>query len=217
MLKPSLPSDIEPLSKVNDDLIKLFREAKDNLDDCIQPLLNDKAAGPFSWFLQANGLHAHLGTVHLAEPGLYAAIHQGIIHFPWNLASFHEFKKPLALLFMVTFDLKQNATMIRKSIGCIDDCSSTIGGQSTVQIRGWRAADWQRPQDQLTTTLPLMTLNLLIFLRYCLVRYLQILLHVLLVDLVPLLLTVPMNMNGYLRMANSIIYIPRPLQTGTLS
>ncbi|KAG1140760.1 hypothetical protein G6F37_008819 [Rhizopus arrhizus] len=136
MLKPSLPSNIEPLSKVNGDLTKLLREAKDNLDDCIQPLLNDKTAGPSSWFLQANGLHSHLGTVHLAESGLYAAIHQGIIHFPRNLASFHDFKKLLALLFMVTFDLKQNAIMIRKSISCIDDCSSTVGGQPTIKVRG---------------------------------------------------------------------------------
>jgi hypothetical protein len=118
----------ESPSKIIDDLTKLFREVKDNLDDCIQHLLNDKTVRPpSSWFLQANGLHAYLGTVHLTEPGLYAALHQGIIHFLRNLATFHKFKKSLSLLFNVISDLERNTVMIRKSIDCIDDCYGILG------------------------------------------------------------------------------------------
>ncbi|ORY95226.1 hypothetical protein BCR43DRAFT_295738 [Syncephalastrum racemosum] len=65
------------VSKVHGDLTKLFRESKDNLDDSIRHMLNGKASDLSSWFLQANGLHAHLGSVHLTEPGIYTAIHQG--------------------------------------------------------------------------------------------------------------------------------------------
>ncbi|KAL4206588.1 hypothetical protein AB4K20DRAFT_1921116, partial [Rhizopus microsporus] len=72
-------------------------------------------------FLQANGLHARLETVHLTGPGLFAAIHQGIIHFPRNLSSFDDFKQSLTLFFTVVSDLERNAT-----IDCIDDCGDTI-------------------------------------------------------------------------------------------
>ncbi|KAG1042702.1 hypothetical protein G6F55_008766 [Rhizopus delemar] len=87
-------------------------------------------------------------TVHLTEPGLYAAIHQGIIHFPRNLSSFHDFKQSLTLLFTMISDLERNATMIRKSIDCIDDRGSTIGTTISRQdswMTGCRLASAIRP------------------------------------------------------------------------
>jgi hypothetical protein len=81
----------------------------------------------FSWFFSSKWSHAHLGTIHLIEPGLYAAIYQGIIHFSRNLSSLHDFKQSLTLLFTVISGLERNATMIQKSIDCIDDCGGAIG------------------------------------------------------------------------------------------
>lgn len=103
-----------------------MREAKDNLDGALQRILNNKAvSNPLSWYVQADGLSANLGSIHLAEQGLYLALLQGNAGFPRSLPSLLGFKESVALLVSMIFDLERNALMIRKSIDLIDDRQKT--------------------------------------------------------------------------------------------
>ncbi|KAG1050513.1 hypothetical protein G6F43_007220 [Rhizopus delemar] len=113
-------------SKLCADVCKLMREAKDNIDNTLQHILKNKVVSlPSSWYMQANGLDAHLGSIHLAKPGLYLALHQGKLYFPRTLSTLLDFKNNVILLASMIFDLERNASMIRKSIDLIDDHRET--------------------------------------------------------------------------------------------
>ncbi|KAG1452722.1 hypothetical protein G6F55_008523 [Rhizopus delemar] len=107
----------------------------------ILDLVNPKSTQAFlrceeqDWH-RANGRHAHLGTVHLTELGLHTAIYQGIIHFPQNLASFHDFKKSLTLIFMMIFDLNEMRPRSENQLIVLMIVAVPLEGQSTVKIRG---------------------------------------------------------------------------------
>ncbi|ORX53136.1 hypothetical protein DM01DRAFT_9035 [Hesseltinella vesiculosa] len=108
-------------SKLCHDICKLMREAKDNLDASLQHVLKQHMQTPFlSWYMHTNGACAHVGTVHLAQAGLYLALHESKIHIPRNLASLQSFKKEFIALISMVFDLERNALMIKKSMDSLD-------------------------------------------------------------------------------------------------
>lgn len=108
-------------SRLCHDICKLMREAKDNLDATLQHISKRHMQVPLlSWYMHTNGVGAHAGTVHLANAGLYLALHESKIHFPRNLASLQAFKKEFVMLISMAFDLERNALMIKKSMDLMD-------------------------------------------------------------------------------------------------
>ena len=108
-------------SKLCHGICKLMREAKDNLDATLQHILKRHMQVPLlSWYMHTNGVGTHAGTVHLANAGLYLALHESKIHFPRNLASLQAFKKEFVMLVSMVFDLERNALMIKKSMDLMD-------------------------------------------------------------------------------------------------
>lgn len=71
--------------------------------------------------MQTNGVHCHLGSIHLAKPGLYIAIHQAKLSFPRNFSVFANFKLPVTMLINIIYKLERTTTLIRKSVDRIDD------------------------------------------------------------------------------------------------
>ncbi|KAF7720596.1 hypothetical protein EC973_007227 [Apophysomyces ossiformis] len=113
--------------KIDHDLGKLLREAKDILDSSLQTMTKGLDKKPNGWFLHIDGLQGHLGTVHLASPGLYVAILQSKIRFPHNLSSIGNFKPCLEALMTIMSDVERRADLIRKSIDLIDDRRRSFG------------------------------------------------------------------------------------------
>ncbi|KAI9496228.1 hypothetical protein BDB00DRAFT_758717, partial [Zychaea mexicana] len=108
-------------SKLCHDVCKLMREAKDNLDATLQHILKRHMQVPLlSWYMHTNGVCAYVGTVHLANAGLYLALHESKIHFPRNLTSLQAFEKEFVMLVSMVFDLERNALMIKKSMDLMD-------------------------------------------------------------------------------------------------
>ncbi|ORX42587.1 hypothetical protein DM01DRAFT_1411796 [Hesseltinella vesiculosa] len=104
-------------SKLSSDLSKLMREAKDDLDDSLQHILATHLNSfPNSFFMQVNGTEGMVGSIHLARPGVYAAVHQGEINFPRTFSSFSQFKAQMLFLVNVIYKLERNATMVRNSM-----------------------------------------------------------------------------------------------------
>ncbi|KAJ8651257.1 hypothetical protein O0I10_013262 [Lichtheimia ornata] len=82
----------------------------------------DPASQASSFYMQTNGVHCHLGSIHLAKPDLYVAVHQAKLNFPRNFAAFANFKLPVTMLVnIIYYKLERTATLIRKSIDRIDD------------------------------------------------------------------------------------------------
>ncbi|ORX48586.1 hypothetical protein DM01DRAFT_1291988 [Hesseltinella vesiculosa] len=114
-------------AKLTSDTTKLYREAKDNLDDMVNHLLlNNSLPCPSSWFMQTNGLSAQVGSIHLSHPGLYVVTNQASIRFPSNFTAIADFKEPITLIINMIFKLEQNAQLIRQSIDRIANESSSL-------------------------------------------------------------------------------------------
>ncbi|CAO3662305.1 unnamed protein product [Rhizopus stolonifer] len=146
-------------SKLCYDICKLMRETKDNLDATLQHILKHHIQVPIlSWYMHTNGVCKHAGTIHLANTGLYLALHESKIHFPRNLASLQTFKKEFIMPVFVVFDLERNVLIIKKSMNLVDcrkdstmsrhvDSGNCLDANSC--LLSTRATFYDLPRDQL--------------------------------------------------------------------
>lgn len=108
-------------SKLCYDVCKLMRESKDNIDASLLHILQRCMRIPLLfWYMQTNGVDAHVGNVQLSCPGVYVALHECTVHFPRDISSLQAFKGGLIKLISVVFDLERTAMMIKKSMDSIN-------------------------------------------------------------------------------------------------